>query len=106
MSKRMQDLMAEARGLLRHEHVERRVRAGLEGRTIADSSRALIVWEPRRICPSYAVPDEDLLADLAPAPAADGHAPGLLHPGIPFSVHSAEGEALTVAGRVGAGYRL
>ena len=102
----MQDLMAEARGLLRHEHVDRRVRASLEGRTIADSSRALIVWEPRRICPSYAVPDEDVLADLAPAPATDGHTPGLLHPGIPFGVHSAEGEALTVAGRVGAGYRL
>jgi uncharacterized protein (DUF427 family) len=102
----MQDLMAEARGLLRHEHVDRRVRASLEGRTIADSSRALIVWEPRRICPSYAVPDEDVLADLAPAPATDAHTPGLLHPGIPFGVHSAEGEALTVAGRVGAGYRL
>jgi uncharacterized protein (DUF427 family) len=102
----MQDLMAEARGLLRHEPVERRVRASLEGRPIADSTRALIVWEPRRICPSYAVPNDDLLAELAPAPASDGDAPGLLHPGIPFSVHSAEGEALTVAGRVGAGYRL
>jgi uncharacterized protein (DUF427 family) len=102
----MQDLMNEARGLLRHEHVDRRVRANLEGRTIADSSRALIVWEPRRICPAYAVPEEDLLADLGPAPAADEHVPGLLHPGIPFAVHSAEGVALTVAGRVGAGYRL
>jgi uncharacterized protein (DUF427 family) len=102
----MQDLMDEARGLLRHEPVERRVRASLEGRPVADSTRALIVWEPRRICPSYAVPVEDLLAELAPAPQADERTPGLLHPGIPFSVHSAEGEAVTVAGRVGAGYRL
>jgi uncharacterized protein (DUF427 family) len=102
----MQDLIADARGLLRHEPVERRVRASLEGRPVADSSRALLVWEPRRICPVYAVPDEDLLADLAPAPQTDDHVPGLLHPGIPFGVHSADGEALTVAGRAGAGYRL
>ncbi len=106
MSTRMQDLIAEARGLLRHEPVERRVRASLEGRPIADSARAIIVWEPRRICPSYAVPEEDLLAELAPAPATDGYTPGLLHPGIPFSVHSAEGDPVTVGGRVGAGYRL
>jgi uncharacterized protein (DUF427 family) len=102
----MQDLMDEAGGLLRHEPVDRRVRASLDGRTIADSTRAILVWEPRRISPFYAVPDDDLAADLAPAPASDAHAPGLLHPGIPFSVHSADGEPLTVAGRVGAGYRL
>ena len=102
----MQDLMSEARGLLRHEPVERRVRASLEGRPVADSTRAMLVWEPRRICPVYAVPAEDLLAELEPAPASDGYTPGLLHPGIPFGVHSAEGEAVTVAGRVGAGFRL
>jgi uncharacterized protein (DUF427 family) len=106
MSKKMQDLMAAARGLLRHQPIERRVRASLEGRPVADSNRALLVWEPRRICPAYAVPAEDLLAAPAPAPAADDDVPGLLHPGIPFGVHSAEGEALTVAGRAGAGFRL
>jgi uncharacterized protein (DUF427 family) len=106
MSKKMHDLMAEARGLLRHEPVERRVRASLEGRPVADTTRAMLVWEPRRICPIYAVPAEDLLADLAPAPPSDAHAPGLLHPGIPFAVHTAEGDPVTVAGRVGAGYRL
>ena len=99
----MQDLMDEAGGLLRHEPIDRRVRASLEGRTIADSSRAILVWEPRRISPFYAVPDEDLAAELSPAPATDDHTPGLLHPGIPFSVHSAEGQALTIAGRAGAG---
>ena len=102
----MHDLMSEARGLLRHEPVQRRVRASLEGRPVADSTRAMLVWEPRRICPVYAVPAEDLLAELETAPASDGYTPGLLHPGIPFSVHSAEGEAVTVAGRVGAGFRL
>jgi uncharacterized protein (DUF427 family) len=102
----MHDLMAEALGLLRHEPIERRVRASLEGRPVADSTRAMLVWEPRRICPFYAVPAEDLLVELAPAPATDGYAPGLLHPGIPFSVHSADGEAVAVAGREGAGFRL
>ena len=102
----MHNLMMEARGLLRYEPVERRVRASLEGRPVADSTRALIVWEPRRICPTYAVPAEDLLAELGPAPAPDAYVPGLLHPGIPFSAHSADGEALSVAGREGAGFRV
>ncbi len=30
----------------------------------------------------------------------------MLHPGIPFSVHTAPGEPVSIAGRVGAGYRL
>ncbi len=102
----MQDLMADARGRLRHEPIERRVRAKLGNRPIADSARAMLVWEPRRICPSYAVPVEDLLAELSPAPASNGDVPGVLHPGIPFGVHTADGEAVSIAGRVGAGFRL
>ncbi len=31
---------------------------------------------------------------------------GVLHPGIPFSVHTAAGEPVTVGGRAGAGFRL
>jgi uncharacterized protein (DUF427 family) len=107
MSTRMLDFMTGAWELLRHEPTERRVRASLDGRTIVDSRRALLLWEPRRICPSYAVPDEDIRAELGPAVApSNGDAPPVLHPGIPFSVHSAPGEPLTVAGREGAGFRF
>lgn len=102
----MHDFMSEARGLLRHEPIERRVRARAGGREIVDSTRAMLLWEPRRICPSYAVPASDIQAELATAPATNGEAPPILHPGIPFSVHTAAGEAVSIDGIEGAGFRL
>lgn len=102
----MQDLLAEVRTRLRHEPIERRIRARLGERTIVDSTAALYVWEPRRISPSYAVPIEDIRSELPAAPAADGDAPPVLHPGVPFAVHSAAGEPVTVGDRVGAGFLL
>lgn len=102
----MQHLFSEARGLLRHELIEQRVRANLGADTIVDSTRAMLIWEPRRVCPSYAVPEEDIDAELAPAQATNGPVDGVLHPGIPFEVHTAEGEPVNVGGRPGAGFRL
>jgi uncharacterized protein (DUF427 family) len=76
----------------------------LGGHTVADSTRATLVWEPRRILPSYAVPAEDLQCELEPAhlspededdPAANPY----LHGGHPFTIHSTGGEALSL--RVG-----
>ncbi len=94
---------ARVRGLdeLRYEPTEKRVRADLGGLTIADSTRAVLVWEPRRVLASYAVPDEDLRAELVPSAttAAVGDAlteRSVLHGGIPFGVHSTGGEALTI----------
>jgi uncharacterized protein (DUF427 family) len=102
----MQDLLARARGELRHEPVEKRVRAKLGADTVVDSTRAILVWEPRRIVPSYAVPADDVRAELSAAPAADGHVDGALHPGIPFEVHTAAGEPVSIGDRSGAGFRL
>jgi uncharacterized protein (DUF427 family) len=102
----MQELLGEARTRLRHEAIERRIRAGLGERTVVDSTRALLVWEPRRIVPSFAVPAEDIRAELSPAPASARDAPAVLHPGIPFEVHTAPGEPITIGDRVGAGFRL
>lgn len=102
----MQDFMSEARGRLRHEPIERRVRARAGGREIVDSTRAILLWEPRRICPAYAVPASDIQAELAAAPAGNGEVPEVLHPGIPFHVHTAAGEPVSVDGIEGAGFRL
>ena len=107
MSVRVQDLLVGARGELRHEPVEKRVRAEIGGRAVVESTRAVLVWEPRRVVPQFAVPEADLLvAPAAAAPAEDGHVPGVLHPGIPFAVHTADGEPVTIGDREGAGYRL
>jgi uncharacterized protein (DUF427 family) len=95
----MRDMMARALGELRYEPTEKRVRAMIGEDTVVDSTRAILVWEPRRVVPSYAFPAEDVRAELYPAgPAADARIPahGILHPGIPFGVHSSEGQALTL----------
>ena len=95
MSVRVTDLMGSARGQLRHEPIEKRIRATVGGEEVVDSTRALLVWEPRRIVPSFAVAIEEVAGELRPAslPAPQADAP-ILHPGIPFSVHSTEGESL------------
>jgi uncharacterized protein (DUF427 family) len=115
-------LIASGFGQLRYEPTAKRIRAVLGGDTVVDSTRAALVWEPRRIVPSYAVPAEDVRGELVPAgPAAAGadrdagvslpDVTGLrvLDPRIPFAVHSAEGEAadLHAAGqrRPGAAFR-
>lgn len=103
---KLSDLLASAFGELRYEPTERRVRGVIDGETVVDSTRALLVYEPRRVCPSFAVPAEDIRAPLATAPAVASDVPGVLHPRIPFSVHTAAGEPVTIANRAGAGFRL
>ena len=56
----MRDLLFAAD--LRHEPVEKRVRAD----DVVDSTRAVLVWEPRRVTPLYAVPAADIAAPLTP----------------------------------------
>src|SRR4051812_11666243 len=85
---------------LRHMPTERRGRAG----DIVGTTRAPRVWGPRRIVPSYAVPEEDLRVEAEPGGDIAADVEGMLHPGIPFAVHTAPGEPVLVAGR--AGFRL
>jgi uncharacterized protein (DUF427 family) len=77
---------------------------------VIDSTSAVLVWEPRRIVPAYAVPVEDIDAQLSAEPAASPSLPPdvaaidaprlagrqVLDPSIPFSVHTSEGEPLTI----------
>jgi len=122
MSTEIRRLLASGLGQLRHEPTARRIRAVLGGSTVLDSTRAVLVWEPRRVVPCYAVPVDDVRAELVAAGAAVAEAtdeigvrlPGLsrrpvLDPSIPFAVHTAEGQVVDVrAGgqdRPGAGFR-
>jgi uncharacterized protein (DUF427 family) len=106
MSIRMRDVLAQAREQLRHEPIERRLRARLGGQTIVDSTRAVLLWEPRRLVPAYAVPADDIAGALRPARATTEQVAGPLHPGIAFAVHTARGEAVAIGDRDGAGFRL
>jgi uncharacterized protein (DUF427 family) len=117
MSTRLRDVLTLGLGDLRHEPTDKRIRARSDGRTVIDSTRAVLVWEPKRIVPSYAVPAEDIdgelhaAADTAAAPPADlprlGDRP-IYDPSIPFAVHTADGEPVTIRSgdREAAGFRL
>ncbi|GIF05429.1 DUF427 domain-containing protein [Actinoplanes siamensis] len=96
MSLNVGDEMMRLSGVLRHASTGKWVRAKLGGPLVVDSRAALLLWEPRRIVPTYAVPDKDVRAELVPVgPAADSDVP-VLHPGIPFAVHSTPGQPYDV----------
>ncbi|GAA4608131.1 DUF427 domain-containing protein [Actinoplanes octamycinicus] len=82
--------------VLRHQPTDKWVRARLGGRIVADSRAALLVWEPRRIVPTYAVPEADVRAGLVPVEAAPASDLPVLHPGIAFAAHSTPGQAYDV----------
>lgn len=93
---------------LRHQSVVKRVRALHGGSVVADSTAAVLVWEPRRVVASYAVPEGDVRAELVPADADAAGATGgmaegppVLDPRVPFAVHTAAGDVLSVRLRDG-----
>ncbi len=108
MSTLLQAALTSALPSLRHQPTGKRIRAVLAGRTVVDSTRALQVWEPRRVVGVWAVPQSDIDADLTPAddnpsgdPAAGQAMPEIserpvLDPSIPFEVHTAEGSAVNL----------
>jgi hypothetical protein len=69
MSLRVLDTLFGTLPELRHEPTRKRIRVVLGGETIVDTTDAVLVWEPQRPVPSYAVPIEHLRAELLPAAA-------------------------------------
>jgi len=117
----MMDLLSGNLDTLRYEPTAKRVRAAVGGEPVADTCDARLVWEPRRVVPTYAVPITALTAQLAPAGAESGadenvgarlpaiSSRPILDPTVPFSAHSCGGTAFDViAGqktRAGAAFR-
>ena len=104
MSTQLRSLLASNFGQLRYEPTAKRIRAELAGQTVVDTTGAALVWEPRRVVPSYAVPRSDVRGDLVPASIDDAAGPTgagfslpdvtnllVLDPRIPFAVHTTEG---------------
>jgi uncharacterized protein (DUF427 family) len=103
MAVRMRDLVMGALPELRTHPVEKRVRAVVGDALVVDSSAPLLVWEPRRVVASYAVPRGDVVGDLVPhtgtGPAEHPVPLGerrVLDPRSPFTVHTCPGTMLTV----------
>src|SRR3954447_25012113 len=99
MSAHIRALLMGELDALRHEPLQKRIRAMLGDETVVDSTRALVVFEPKRVVPQYAVPEADIAAEIVADGAAgatmpDADAPQLAgrpvyDPSVPFAVHTA-----------------
>jgi uncharacterized protein (DUF427 family) len=108
MATRLSQVLLGTFPQLRYEPTAKRVRASLGRTAVVDTLQACLIWEPRRITPIYAVPEQELMADLAPPvlPAApvqehpvairQGASPTSLDPGTAFGKHTCAGEELDV----------
>ena len=112
LSQEMMRLLPE----LRIQPVPKRLTVRLGSELVARTDRPLLVMEPMRVVPSYAVPVADLRLPLEPAPPGPapeyrpvgfGDGPPLLDPSVPFAVHTADGDPVHVRvdDRTGAGFR-
>jgi uncharacterized protein (DUF427 family) len=100
---------------LRTQPMPKRLTVRLGSELVARTDRPMLVMEPMRVVPSYAVPEADLFLPLEPTPDGPapqyrpvgfGDSPPLLDPSVPFAVHTAPGQAVRVqvGDRSGAGY--
>jgi uncharacterized protein (DUF427 family) len=109
MGRMVRDILMGSLGELRYEPVDKRIRGLIAGQVVIDTHRALLVWEPKRVVASYAVPAEELEGVISPPAGAE---PGskrpassdvpVLHlwdrpvydPSVPFAVHTTDGTVL------------
>jgi uncharacterized protein (DUF427 family) len=107
----LSEAMMSALPTLRVQPTLKRIRVRLGDELVADTEDALLIWEPKRVVASYAVPVADVFAALRPAAGTqepstqetsvqetsfqDG--PPVLDPSHPFAIHTAPGRALTVS---------
>ena len=89
---------------LRVHPTAKRIRALVDGEVVVDSTRARIVWEPRRVVPSYAVPVDDIAGALTETATGRrrreravslGAGPPVLDPSTGFSYHTRRGRRST-----------
>jgi uncharacterized protein (DUF427 family) len=104
MALRFADHEFAALAELRWHPEAKRIRAFADGIAVVDSTRARIVWEPRRVVPSFAVPIDDIDGDLGAAtartaeerPVQLGDGPPVLDPSTPFAFHSTPGHSFDI----------
>ena len=103
----MRELVMGALPELRVHPVDKWVRARVGDTLVVSTGHPMLVWEPRRVVASYAVPRDDVAGDLVPVDRTDGSGAEhpvpldrsgqrVLDPRTPFSVHSCPGTPLTI----------
>ena len=89
----MRQLLVSVLPELRVHPVDKRIKAAVADSVVVSSRRARLVWEPRRVVPTYAVPRDDVGGQLLPFTGTAGteHAvrlgadgPLVLDPRTPF----------------------
>jgi uncharacterized protein (DUF427 family) len=70
MSTHLRGLLMGSLDQTRHEPIAKRIRATMGDATVVDTTAALLVWEPKRVVPSYAIPDADIAGEIAAGPSA------------------------------------
>lgn len=106
MATRLRTAQRALNGELRFEPRPQRVRVERDGRPVADTTDAYLVWEPRRIVPLFALPWQDFSAELARGEHLDPDLdamPAVLPPGR-FADHTCSGHLVTVDGLEGVAY--
>jgi uncharacterized protein (DUF427 family) len=104
MATRMTVALAELREQLRWEPVVQRVRVLLGDTLVAETTEAVLVWEPRCVVPAYAVPADSIVVEVTESPyepVDPDTAPPLIIPEMRGVVHLVPGRNvnLTVDGR-------
>lgn len=111
MATMVRNVLMGSLGQLRYEPVDKRIRAVIGDQVVIDTDRALLVWEPKRVVPSYAVPfqvlqgvmntPDEAVEDSVSAGVAVPHLGDrpVYDPSVPFAVHTTDGAVLDL--RVG-----
>jgi uncharacterized protein (DUF427 family) len=97
MAVMMRELLASQLDTLRYEPTAKRIRVAVNDNLVADTTNGVLVWEPRRVVPAYAIPAQDISAELRPTVTGpDAHTPPILDPRIPFTSHTTAGQSYDV----------
>lgn len=98
MAMMMRELLASNLGTLRYEPTAKRLRVSVGSHLVADTEDGLLVWEPKRLVPAYAVAEQDISIKLLSTGhhSPDPGTPPILSPRNPFVQHTTEGEVYDV----------
>ena len=99
MAQRVDRVLGGLLGDLRFRSTPFRIRGYAGPLRVVDSTSALLVWEPRRVTPQYAVRRDDLAVPVvdagAPRPLGpDEQRRPVLDPSVPFAAHTAPGSVV------------
>lgn len=98
MATRVQETLNQILPHLRYEPTSKWIRAQSGGLAVVNTRRALLLWEPMRATPVYAVPVNDVTAQLIKSSLSSHVFDGsrLLFPHDAFLLHSTDGEVLDI----------